>query len=109
MPRISTGLSIARAKYPEPPRKAAARKKAVVKEPTRRKVRRPRKTAAAENEPSAQGKPLASNGAAPVAATKPEPAKPAAGKTGAVPRNFTMRIERWPAKFTRAVAHSGQR
>jgi outer membrane biosynthesis protein TonB len=142
---FNAGLSIARAKYPEAPGKAALRKKAAVKEsapapvaPSKAEPKIESKvTAKAEPKADVKAKPTKSAPAAEpakpapkVESPKPESAKPEAakpqpapapsklsftgGSTAATlkigskarakkrpPAQFNIRIDGWPAKFTR--------
>lgn len=147
---FNAGLSVARAKYPEAPGKAALRKKAAVKESAAAPVAPPKaepkikSKVAAKAEPKAEppkadvkAKPTKSAPAAEpakpapkVESQKPETAKPEAAKpqpapapsklsfTGGstaatlkidakarpkkrAPAQFNIRVEGWPAKFTR--------
>jgi hypothetical protein len=127
---FSAGLSIARARYPEPPGKAASRKKAVAKasaavappkpapkiesrlEPKAEASKPDAKPKTAKSQPAAgpaksaaKIEPAKSKAAA-AAPSKPpleaEPAKPAPNvePKKRPPAQFNMRIGRWPAKFT---------
>jgi outer membrane biosynthesis protein TonB len=142
---FNAGLSVARAKYPEAPGKAALRKKAAVKEsapapvaPSKAEPKIESKvTAKAEPKADVKAKPTKSAPAAEpakpapkVESPKPESAKPEAakpqpapapsklsftgGSTAATlkigskarakkrpPAQFNIRIDGWPAKFTR--------
>ena len=137
---FNAGLSIARAKYPEAPGKAALRKKAAAKEsavapvaPSKAEPKIESKVAAkAEPKADVKAKPTKSAPAAEpakpapkVESPKPEAAKPqpapapsklsftggstaATLKTGSKarakkrpPAQFNIRIDGWPAKFTR--------
>jgi hypothetical protein len=142
---FNAGLSVARAKYPEAPGKAALRKKAAVKEsapapvaPSKAEPKIESKvTAKAESKADVKAKPTKSAPAAEpakpapkVESPKPESAKPEAakpqpapapsklsftgGSTAATlkidskarakkrpPAQFNIRIDGWPAKFTR--------
>jgi outer membrane biosynthesis protein TonB len=142
---FNAGLSIARAKYPEAPGKAALRKKAAVKEsapapvaPSKAEPKIESKvTAKAEPKADVKAKPTKSAPAAEPAkpapkvespkseSAKPEAAKPqpapapsklsfTGGSTAATlkigskarakkrpPAQFNIRIDGWPAKFTR--------
>jgi outer membrane biosynthesis protein TonB len=142
---FNAGLSVARAKYPEAPGKAALRKKAAVKEsapapvaPSKAEPKIESKvTAKAEPKADVKAKPTKSAPAAEpakpapkVESPKPESAKPEAakpqpapapsklsftgGSTAATlkigskarakkrpPAQFNIRVEGWPAKFTR--------
>jgi hypothetical protein len=127
---FSAGLSIARARYPEPLGKAASRKKAAAKasaavapakpapkiesksEPKAEAPKPDAKPKTAKSQPAAEpAKPAAQtepakSKAAPAAPSKPplkaEPAKPAPNvePKKRAPAQFNMRIGRWPAKFT---------
>jgi outer membrane biosynthesis protein TonB len=142
---FNAGLSVARAKYPEAPGKAALRKKAAVKESAPAPVAplkpepkiESKVTAKAEPKADVKAKPTKSAPAAEpakptpkVESPKPESAKPEAakpqpapapsklsftgGSTAATlkigskarakkrpPAQFNIRIDGWPAKFTR--------
>ena len=137
---FNAGLSVARAKYPEAPGKAALRKKAAVKEsapapvaPSKAEPKIESKvTAKAESKADVKAKPTKSAPAAEpakpapkVESPKPEAAKPqpapapsklsfTGGSTAATlkigskarakkrpPAQFNIRIDGWPAKFTR--------
>lgn len=90
---FSKGLSLARARYPEPPQKAA---------PPRAIV-----SPSKHDDPIELPKPVAEpvqSVAEPVAAPpKPaiEPSKPVAEPPKALALKFEMRVESWPAKFIR--------
>jgi hypothetical protein len=105
---FNAGLSIARARYPEPPGKAASRKRAAVKaeasKPDAKSKSAKSQPAAEPVKPAAKIEPAKSK-AAP-APSKPvlkaDPAKPAAKAEPKkpAPAQFNMRIGQWPAKFT---------
>jgi hypothetical protein len=80
-------LEVARKYYPEPPRKAAPPQESVPLE----------ESPAPKNSLPPKMRALASNGAAPVASTKPVPAKPEPVKPA--PPEFHLRIERASAKL----------
>jgi outer membrane biosynthesis protein TonB len=127
---FSAGLSVARARYPEPPGKAASRKKAAAKasapatppksapkaeskpEPKAEPTKADAKPKTAKSQPAAEpAKPApkiepAKSQVAPAAPSKPplkaDPAKPMskAERNKRAPAQFNMQIGRWPAKFT---------
>jgi hypothetical protein len=126
---FNAGLSVARARYPEPPGKAASRKKAAVKEAAPVAPPKPAPKAEVKAEPAkADAKSKLTKSQPAVEPTRPEPTKPApkvepvkskaappskpalkadpataARKAKPRPRpaaQFNMQVGRWPAKFT---------
>jgi hypothetical protein len=108
---FNAGLSIARARYPEPPDKAASREKAVAQERARparvgtegRTAENGYKTQRCEAQPTEPVK--SATGVEPAkspsnSTLNADSAKSACSSTQQTVAQFNMRIEHWPARFT---------